>query len=1311
MIETTLTRRLWHLDRDKDVRVDQSFLQTDPRSMVLLGEAGMGKTTLLRQLDAVEGYAFCPARKLINSADPHDLWNAGETLVIDALDEVASNLDGDAVDLVLRKLGMLGHPRFILSCRVADWRSATAIQGILDFYADAPLELHIEALDRDDALAFLAATLGPDRAEQTLVHLEERGLSGLWANPQTLILVQQVAMAGGLPLSKGDLFDRATLLMAREHREEKAESPLAEMADEDVLTAVGAACATLILTGKGAVSRQTHAGDDEVLLRDISRLPGAARLTDTLGSRLFKAPAPDRFTYAHRALGEFLGARWLAATADTDRKRRRLLDLFDHQALVPASLRGLHAWLAWHSPTLAQSVIRRDPMGVVEYGDADRLSPAQAREMLQALDGLSKDNPRFRAWSEYRASGLVQPALLPVVTEMLTGPGVEFGLKMMILQALKGSALIPNLTSVLTNILRDPAQAFATRSEAGERLVDLGDTVDWPGLIDGLVGEETSSSVRLASELMTALGFEAFSDAQILEVALSILPQSERTIGVYYGLQRKIPDNRIDALLDGLADAAMALKDRRNHPGFDSLGELAYGLIARRLPLGPVEAGRLWRWMRPFGGSGSMRRASTAIAEAFAGDTALRRAVQKLVLLDAPGDHNVWQRFWRLNERSVGLNPSEDDIVTLLTALDSQDERWRDVVRLARHSPTEGQAVRAEAARFVVGRAEEAAWLEGLVNPPIPEWEVKENARRAARDRKREADWAKHREDFGKALPEIRSGHYGYVIDPAKAYWNLFQDIGEKADTGPARIAEWLGSEIAEACLEGFEAFLMTDPAKPNASEIAESFAEDRRWEAGYIISAALAERFRSGRGFDDLPDERLMAGLYELRHTRVDDHAGISDLEPAIEKVLRLRGIWEAVQRQHFEPQLRRGRRHIDGLYRFMRDDQDAPLATTLAIEWLAHYPDSNAETEGELIDHLLTSAQGREALVALLPERRARVQADAERCGMWNAVGLLLAFDTVCPALEGAGPIPDDLFWHLRARQAGRRDDRPALSLEVDQLAWFIRTFRTPFPATRRPEGATSGDRNAWDASDYMTGLIDRLGYIATSEAATALAELRAVNDGYANAIRGAAAEQRRNRAEASWTSPDLVTVAAAVTDAPPTTSAQLQVVVLEELRTVQAKIRGSNVDWYKDFYQGDAPRKEDECRDVVLKMLGTLPFQIQAAPEGHLADDKRADIIFTLKDLMVPIEVKGQWHPQLWTAADQQLDNLYGADWRAGCGIFLALWFGGGAPKPLKPPPAGVERPTSADDLRKALVAQSASAQGGRTEIVVLDLARPD
>jgi predicted NACHT family NTPase len=135
----TISRTLWHSDRSERQQVDGLFLHQDPRSHVVLGEAGMGKSTLLRQLAQHDGYLFCTARALINSADKVQRFGNAKTLVIDALDEVAAQRQGDAVDLVLRALGELGYPRFILSCRIADWRSATALQGISDLYAAPPL--------------------------------------------------------------------------------------------------------------------------------------------------------------------------------------------------------------------------------------------------------------------------------------------------------------------------------------------------------------------------------------------------------------------------------------------------------------------------------------------------------------------------------------------------------------------------------------------------------------------------------------------------------------------------------------------------------------------------------------------------------------------------------------------------------------------------------------------------------------------------------------------------------------------------------------------------------------------------------------------------------------------------------------------------------------------------------------------------------------------------------------------------------------------------------------------------------------------
>ena len=132
-------------------------------------------------------------------------------------------------------------------------------------------------------------------------------------------------------------------------------------------------------------------------------------VAQVIDTRLF-AGGEDSFTYWHRLIGEFLGARFLAKRADTPAKRRRLLNLFQAQKLVPASLRGLHAWLA-RDPNLACGVIAADPSGVIAYGDADTLTSEQARALLAALQRVSADNPRFWLGDDVRAHALMSPAL------------------------------------------------------------------------------------------------------------------------------------------------------------------------------------------------------------------------------------------------------------------------------------------------------------------------------------------------------------------------------------------------------------------------------------------------------------------------------------------------------------------------------------------------------------------------------------------------------------------------------------------------------------------------------------------------------------------------------------------------------------------------------------------------------------------------------------------------------------------------------------------------------------------------------------
>ena len=115
----------------------------------------------------------------------------------------------------------------------------------------------------------------------------------------------------------------------------------------------------------------------------------------------------------------------------------------------------------------------------------------------------------------------------------------------------------------------------------------------------------------------------------------------------------------------------------------------------------------------------------------------------------------------------------------------------------------------------------------------------------------------------------------------------------------------------------------------------------------------------------------------------------------------------------------------------------------------------------------------------------------------------------------------------------------------------------------------------------------------------------------------------------------------------------------------------------------------------------------------PEGRLADGNRADIIALLTAMRTPVEIKGQWHAELWRAADTQLDRLYTTDYAAERrGIYLVLWFGQNVrkSKKAKARSRGQKRPATPAELRRSLIAASQAAQDGRVAVVVLDLERP-
>jgi hypothetical protein len=172
-----------------------------------------------------------------------------------------------------------------------------------------------------------------------------------------------------------------------------------------------------------------------------------------------------------------------------------------------------------------------------------------------------------------------------------------------------------------------------------------------------------------------------------------------------------------------------------------------------------------------------------------------------------------------------------------------------------------------------------------------------------------------------------------------------------------------------------------------------------------------------------------------------------------------------------------------------------------------------------------------------------------------------------------------------------------------------------------------------------------------------------------------------------------------------------ADLQALIIEELEIVQARIKSDDVDSRCVFYDDKKhAHKEERCSSALIGLLRQGVRGIEYTPEQHVSNDKEVDITCSVDQLRLPIEVKGQWHKDLWHAADTQLDRLYTQDWRAeGRGIYLVLWFGQDQPsnKKLKTPGKGKTKPICAKELRVMLKENNLATQQGRVEIFVLDL----
>ena len=104
--------------------------------------------------------------------------------------------------------------------------------------------------------------------------------------------------------------------------------------------------------------------------------------------------------------------------------------------------------------------------------------------------------------------------------------------------------------------------------------------------------------------------------------------------------------------------------------------------------------------------------------------------------------------------------------------------------------------------------------------------------------------------------------------------------------------------------------------------------------------------------------------------------------------------------------------------------------------------------------------------------------------------------------------------------------------------------------------------------------------------------------------------------------------------------------------------------------------------------------------------MPDDKRADLVCNSSKMQLPIEVKGQWHDDLWTAMNDQLGDLYLKEYQSkGQGIYLIFYFGENTTK--NPKRNDEYKPHNALQLQECLTACVEEKYKEGIDVFVMDL----
>lgn len=1327
-----IKRTLWISNNSKDKRlVTEDEIPSLGRAVIVVGEPGAGKTALAIELGKKASITMVSAGKFCRTSAPRALIpETCSTLVIDGLDEVSTHDLNTSLDKLLHGLSALNYPNVILTCRAADWQSGPGTAKFAQDYDGQPIIVHIERLNKDQEFQFLADRCGVEVAKIISAEISRVKLEEVAGNPLTLGMMAQVVQQGnGLPTERQSLMDRVVDLLAQERNQIHAKSQSAPPARDALIEAAGCAAAHMLLSGASGiwVGNPADVPAGFLLPSLATDGGGSATFMAAMRTRLFLVDGEDQMIFVHRSFAEFLGAKWLSnRVASKQVSKRRLIAHLHTASGVPSSLRGLNAWLGCFSPSLRRLCISADPYGFLRYGDISILSSLDTGFLLTELEALAEDDPYFRAedWSVGSIPGLARLELKEQLLRLITKADRKAHLSTLILRSLSPSPLGNELLPEILSILRNDDAPYVERSDAARALIRSASTVDWPDTVLALSKSAAFPSIRLALQIVGELGPEVFPSELVAELLLAVHgvdeDKSDFVLGVDYLILKSASPNLAGLILDQICGKLAVAPQMSKLLPFGlatAFAELIAKVFSKEFP----EPSRFLSWCA------HLRRAQSCDQKHIAHVTAIltanseyRHTLQSLVLLNPDSEIPPWHKIVDdLFDNPFGLALTDTDcgyfleqVASIVTLSAYHTELWRDILHYARHMIQKSAALQRAVVSSIERHPELREIHDKLMNAPVRDFAAEHAEAARNHSLQEENEKARRRQELAPHIDSVRQGENLSIIVEAASIYLGFGLTGGNAAEPDARLVEVFGAEFAQAATEGFVAILDKHEF-PTLLELAVLLDEKPQRVLNFVPLAGVSSAIRATVDLSQLPDAvNLALAAYWSCGGFFDNMLGENVRYHLETEVLNSPAHAEDFLQSLIGNQIAAGRDVTRWLNELMHSPAHASIAQEYLQRWLFEYPQAHTNVQKQLLETAVGSINI-SRLRSLVEERISGAgSSDPESRILWKAAELIFAPMSLATIYKRCASVPPGTIWSVAS--LFRHSVKNGVIVSREALERIIATFAPSWQSVEMPKGCWSGDENPWDASRFLRDCISRLGNDPALQASEILARLSdaLADSSYADQLKHVAASQKKLCLDHYFEAPSIEVTRSVLVGGMPASASDLKLLLVDEIEELARYLRNGDTRSYEQFWNVNEPHVENTCRDRLLDLLRPrLAPVFELYPELPVADSGRVDIFVRTDKGSLPIEVKGQWHRDLWNAASTQLDSRYLRDWRTdGHGIYLIFWFGDVAKKSVTLGPIGKEKPRTPGELKEQIEQSLTEIVRQRISVVVVDVSRP-